>query len=316
MRKMSEKSLNIHPEIESALAARRPVVALESTVIAHGLPRPQNLQTAQRLEQLVRGEGATPATVAVLEGELCAGLNEDQLQLIAGRNDIKKLSTRDLAVAVARSWNGATTVAATMWIAHRAGIQVLATGGIGGVHRGALPDVSADLPSLARTPMIVVCSGAKIVLDLPATREWLETNSVTLVGYGCDEMPAFYSRQSGLPVDVRCDSPEEVVALYTTQRDLGLKSALLVTVPVPAKAEVPAEILEAILEKSLLEAQNAKVTGGDLTPFLLASMAERSEGATLRANIALLENNAPVAAQIARVLVGPGNRGPFLEDDH
>ena len=205
-----KQNLIISAEIEAALAAHRAVVALESTVIAHGLPRPQNLETAQRVEQIVSEQGATPATIAVLDGQLCVGLNQQQIELVANRDDIRKLSTPDLAIAVARGWNGATTVAATLWIAHRAGIRVFATGGIGGVHRGALPDVSADLPELARSPMIVVCSGAKIVLDLPATREWLETYGITVAGYGCDEMPAFYSRQSGLPIDVRCDSPEEV----------------------------------------------------------------------------------------------------------
>jgi pseudouridine-5'-phosphate glycosidase len=289
-------------EIQSALSSNRPVVALESTVIAHGLPRPQNLETALRLEQLVRDESATPATIAVLDGEFCVGLSADQIELLATSDDIKKLSTRDLAIAVARKWNSATTVAATMWIAHRAGIQVFATGGIGGVHRGLLPDVSADLPELARTPMIVVCSGAKIVLDLPATREWLETYGITVVGYRCDEMPAFYSRRIDLPIDVRCDSPEEVVRLFKTQRELGIESALLVTVPVPAEAEVPEAILKETLDKSLHEAEASNITGRDLTPFLLARMAERSDGATLRANIALLENNARVAAQIACAL--------------
>lgn len=297
--------LSITPEIESALAANQPVVALESTVIAHGLPRPQNLETSQRLEQTVRAETATPATIAVLGGKLCVGLDQDQLERIATGDDIKKLSTRDLAIAVARGWNGATTVASTMWIAHRAGIKVFATGGSGGVHRGSLPDVSADLPELARTPMIVVCSGAKIVLDLPATREWLETHAITVVGYGCDEMPAFYSRQSGLPVDVRCDSPDEVVNIFRAQRELGMSTALLVAVPVPPETEVPQEILNEILEESLRDAEASNITGRDLTPFLLARMAERSEGATLRANIALLENNARVAARIARELSQP-----------
>ena len=194
---MNPRHFSVDPELESALAAERPVVALESTVIAHGLPRPQNLETAQRVEQIVREQGATPATIAVLDAKLCVGLSPQQIEQVANRDDIRKLSTRDLAIAVARGWNGATTVAATLWIGRRAGIQVFATGGIGGVHRGSLPDVSADLPELARTPMIVVCSGAKIVLDLPATREWLETYGITVVGYGCDEMPAFYSRQSG-----------------------------------------------------------------------------------------------------------------------
>ena len=295
-------NLIISPEIESALAANRPVVALESTVIAHGLPRPQNLETARSLERIVCEGGASPATIAVLEGELCVGLDQNQIELIGNGENVKKISTRDLAVAVTRGWNGATTVASTLWVAHRVGIQVFATGGIGGVHRGSLPDVSADLPELAHTPMIVVCSGAKIVLDLPATREWLETRAVTVVGYGCDEMPAFYARQSGLPVDARCDSPEDVVKLFRTQRDLGIETALLVTVPVPPAAEVPQALLNKILNESLDDAEQSKINGRDLTPFLLARMAERSEGATLDANIALLENNARVAAQIARAL--------------
>jgi len=294
--------LQIRPEIQSALAANKPVVALESTVIAHGLPQPQNLETALRLEQIVRQEGSTPATIAVLGGRLCVGLDQQQLEHLATSTDIKKLSTRDLAVALANEWDGATTVASTMWIAHRAGIKVFATGGIGGVHRGPLPDVSADLPELAHTPMIVVCSGAKIVLDLPATREWLETYGVTIVGYGCDEMPAFYSRESGLPVDVRCDSPEAVMRLFNTQRELGVAGALLVTVPVPAAAEIAEEVLERILDQSLRDAEESHITGRDLTPFLLARMAALSEGATLRANIALLKSNVLVAARIASEL--------------
>src|SRR5437773_1339248 len=205
--------MHLSSEVESALAENKSIVALESTVIAHGLPRPQNLETAHRLEQIVKETGATPATIALVGGKLCIGLTAEQLKLIAASDCIRKISTRDLPVAIAREWNGATTVASTIWIAHRAGIQVFATGGIGGVHQGSLPDVSADLPELARTPMVVVCSGAKIVLDLPATREWLATHAVTVVGYQCDEMPAFYSRSSGLPVDVRCDSPEEVVKI-------------------------------------------------------------------------------------------------------
>ena len=299
------KNLSFTSEIKSALAANKPVVALESTVIAHGLPRPQNLETAQRLEQIVSEQGATPATIAVILGRLCVGLTQDQVESLANGDDIRKLSTRDLAIAVARTWNGATTVASTLWIAHRAGIQVFATGGIGGVHRGSLPDVSADLPELARTPMIVVCSGAKIVLDLPATREWLETYGTTVVGYGCDEMPAFYSRHSDLPIDVRCDTPKEVVHLFKTQRELGIDGALLITVPVPEEAEVSKATLNKILEESLGDAEESNITGRELTPFLLARMAERSDGATLRANIALLENNARVAAFIASALRQP-----------
>jgi pseudouridine-5'-phosphate glycosidase len=297
-----EKFIHTGPELSAALAAHRPIVALESTVIAHGLPKPQNLETAQRLERIVRENGATPATVALIEGSLCVGLDPDQIKLLAEAADIKKISTRDLSIATASGWNGATTVASTMWIAHRAGIKVFATGGIGGVHRGSLPDVSADLPELARTPMIVVCSGAKIVLDLPATREWLETNSIPVVGYGCEELPGFYSRSSGLPVDVRCDSPEEVAKIFRTHVELGLQTAVLVTVPVPPEAEVENSLLQKVLENSLAAAERESITGRDLTPFLLARMSEHSQGATLSANIALLENNARVAAQIAGAL--------------
>ena len=298
-----ETFLQITPEVRTALAKRQPLVALESTVIAHGLPQPQNIETARRLEQIIRDEGGTAATIAAIDGKLCVGLSQEQIEQIATSADVKKLSTRDLPIAIARRWNGATTVASTLWIAHRAGIKVFATGGIGGVHRGSLPDVSADLPELARTPMIVVCSGAKIVLDLPATREWLETNSVTVVGYQCEELPAFYSRKSGLPVDVRCDSPEEVVEIFAAQRELGMSSALLVTVPVPEESEVDTSLLKNVLDESLAAAERDHIVGRDLTPYLLARMSAQSEGATLRANIALLENNARVAAQIARALV-------------
>ena len=291
--------IRISDEVAAALQERRAVVALESTVIAHGLPRPINLETASRLDQIVRNAGATPATIAVLDGKLCVGLDRDQLDVIANGNDIKKLSTRDLPLASARNWNAATTVATTVWIARRAGIEVFATGGIGGVHRGSLADVSADLPELARTPITVVCSGAKIVLDLPATREWLETHGITVVGYQTDELPAFYSRTSGLSIDCRVDSAVEVVQIIRAQRELEITSALLVTVPVPADAEVPRELLERVLQDSLKEAEQKQIAGRDVTPFLLARMSEASKGSTLKANIALLENNARVAAEIA-----------------
>ena len=289
-------------EIASEVAAATSVVALESTVIAHGLPRPANLETAQRLEQIVRDAGAIPATVGILAGKLKAGLSAADIRQLAEGDNVRKISTRDLPIAVAKRWDGATTVATTCWIAHRAGIKVFATGGIGGVHRGALPDVSADLPELTRSPIVVVCSGAKIVLDLPATREWLETHGVTVVGYECDEFPAFYSRSSGLAVDVRANSPADVVALFRAQRELGIDSALLVTVPVPEAFEVPSEQLQLVLDQALETADRNAIGGRDLTPFLLSQMAERSHGSTLRANIALLENNARVAAHIAVAL--------------
>jgi pseudouridine-5'-phosphate glycosidase len=291
--------LRLSEEVETALREGRAVVALESTVIAHGLPRPANLETARRLEQTVRDGGAIPATVAVLGGRLCVGLDDSQLERLAFVGGVRKMSRRDLAVGVARGWDGATTVATTLWVASRAGLKVFATGGIGGVHRGALPDVSADLPELARTPLTVVCSGAKSVLDLPATREWLETNGVCLVGYGVDELPAFYTRRSGLPVDVRCDTPREVAEVARARDALGLEGALVVAVPVPAEYEVDAGVMEESLSEALSDAERHNVTGRELTPFLLSHLAERTGGATLHANIALLENNARVAAEIA-----------------
>lgn len=299
---MDKALLNISPEVESALRSKKPIVALESTVIAHGLPRPQNLETAQHLERIVREAGSLPATIAILHGQLQVGISSDQLRFLAQNEDIKKVSIRDLPIATAQKWNGATTVASTSWIAQRAGIKVFATGGIGGVHRGSLPDVSGDLPALASTPIVVVCSGAKIVLDLPATREWLETYGVTVAGYQCDELPAFYSRISGLPIDVRVDSPDEVAQIFRAQQALGIERALLVTVPVPVEFEVPASNLERALSAALREAESQHVVGRELTPFLLSYMAQSSEGATLKANIALLENNARVAAQIAAAM--------------
>jgi pseudouridylate synthase len=299
---LNREMLQIREEVAAAIEANRPVVALESTVIAHGLPRPVNLETARRLESIVRESGALPATIAIVNGKLCAGIDDEELRLLAESDGVRKVSTRDIPIAVAQRWTGATTVAATIWIAHRAGIKVFATGGIGGVHRGSLPDISADLPELARTPIIVVCSGAKIVLDLPVTREWLETHAVTVVGHGCDELPAFYSRSSGLPVDTRANSGAEIVEIFRAQQELEIPSALLVTVPVPREFELPAAELSVVLEDALAEAQRESITGRELTPFLLSRMAQRSHGATLRANIALLENNARVASDIARAL--------------
>ena len=299
---MDKTLFSLSSEVEAALAANQPIVALESTVIAHGLPSPQNLHTAQRLEQIVQEAGVVPATIAIIAGRLCVGLTEDRIRFIAEERDVKKISIRDLPIAIAQKWNGATTVASTIWIAQRAGIKVFATGGIGGVHRGPLPDVSGDLPALASTPIIVVCSGAKIVLDLTATREWLETYGVTVVGYQCDELPAFYSRSSGLPIDVRVDSPEDIAQIFRVQQALGIERALLVTVPVPEEFEVPAIDLEHALDEALRKAESQHVVGRELTPFLLSRMAQTSEGATLKANIALLENNARVAAQVAAAI--------------
>jgi pseudouridine-5'-phosphate glycosidase len=298
-----KNNLLIHPEVADALTENRPVVALESTVTAHGLPYPENLQTAGKLEEIVRENGAVPATIAVLAGIPHIGLSASQLEQLAVDKSFRKISRRDLALAVSQKWNAATTVATTLFFAHRAGIKVFATGGIGGVHRGFAADISADLPELANTPLTVVCSGAKIVLDLPATREWLETNGITVLGFQCDEMPAFYSRQSGLPVDLRVENAGQVAGIIQARDELNLKSAILLTVPVPKEDEVPQEKLEQVLTESLREAAEKQISGRNVTPFLLSKMAQTSDGATLRANIALLKNNARVAAAVA---VGSG----------
>ncbi len=283
-----------------------PPVALESTVIAHGLPYPHNLTLAQEMEEIVRQGGAEPRTVAILGGELVAGLSYAQLHHLATAQNVRKVSRRDLPVVVARALDGATTVATTMWVAHRFGIQVFATGGIGGVHRGskgaASSDISADLQELAQTPVIVVCAGAKAILDLPGTLEYLETFGVTVAGYGTDEFPAFYSRSSGLPVDVRCDSPAEVVAIWRAKQKLGLPGGLLVAVPVPAGDEIPAVEIEPTILQAVAEAEMQGLRSAEVTPFLLSRIAELSGERSLRANLALLKNNARVAAEIAVAL--------------
>ena len=294
--------ISFNEEIAGALHFERPIVALESTVISHGLPQPRNLDTALHIEQIVRGAGAIPATVAMFDGEIFVGLSPEQLEKLATGKDIRKLSRRDLAIAAARRLNGATTVATTAFIAHQAGINVFATGGIGGVHRGDGSDVSADLPELARTPIIVVCSGAKAVLNLPATREWLETHGVAILGWKCDRMPAFYSATSELSVDHRVDSAADVSRIADARRDLGLDTALLVTVPVPAQYEIAADEVESFIEAAIKTADEQRIAGKDLTPFLLNELSQKSGGKTLAANVALLENNARVAAEIAAAL--------------
>lgn len=283
-----------------------PQVALESTVISHGLPYPHNLALARDMEAVLRAHGAEPRTVGILAGELIAGLDDSQITHLATAPNVRKVSRRDLPVVVAHKLDGATTVATTMWIAHRAGIEVFATGGIGGVHRdpqGAPSrDVSADLQELAQTPVIVVCAGAKAILDLPATLEYLETHGVTVVGMGTHEFPAFYSRNSGLPVDVRCDSAAEVAAIWRAKRTLGLPGGLLVTVPIPAEDEIPAQEIEPAIAQAVDEAEQRGLRSAEVTPFLLSRIAELSGERSLRANITLLKNNARVAAQIAVAL--------------
>lgn len=294
-----EMNFKYNEEVAAALANKQPIVALESTVIAHGLPYPQNLETAQKLEKAVRDNGAVPATIAVLDGEFCVGLNGEQIEKLATDKNIRKISRRDLPIAIAKKLNCATTVATTTFIAYRAGIRVFATGGIGGVHRGFSADISADLPELAQTPITVVCSGAKIVLDLPATREWLETNGVTVLGWRCDELPAFYSSKSGLGVDERVETAAEAAEIAIARDALKITGSILLTVPVPSEFEIEIAELEKILDDSLKLAAEKKISGKEITPFLLSQMSARSGGKTLAANIALLENNARIAAQVA-----------------
>jgi pseudouridine-5'-phosphate glycosidase len=296
-------SFNFTDEVNEALNSGKPVVALESTVIAHGLPSPQNLETALELESIIRENGAVPATIAVFDGEFCVGLDRAHIEKLASGKNIRKISRRDLAIAVANKLTCATTVATTAFLAHRAGIKVFSTGGIGGVHRGFSADVSADLPELAQMPITVVCSGAKIVLDLPATREWLETHGITVLGWRCDEMPAFYSRASGLPVDDRVETAEDVAAIARARDELAFENAIVVTVPIPSEFEIDRTELESILADALKLADQNAIKGKEVTPFLLSEMSKRSGGQTLTANIELLKNNARVAAEIAKALI-------------
>jgi pseudouridine-5'-phosphate glycosidase len=290
------------PEVAAALRERRAVVALESTVLAHGLPRPRNLEVGRALEAEVRAGGAIPATVGVIAGVPIVGLSDDEVVRMATAEGVLKLSTRDLAVPVARGLDGATTVAATMYLARRAGVEVFATGGIGGVHRGEARDVSADLTELGRTPMIVVCAGAKSVLDLPATREALETAGVLIVGWRTDELPAFYARESGLSVDVRAESAHEVAALWRAHRELGAPGAILLCVPPPPEHALPSEEIEQTIGEALALAEREGIRGKEVTPFLLRTLAESTGGKSLDANVALLRNNARVGAAVAAAL--------------
>jgi pseudouridine-5'-phosphate glycosidase len=288
------------------MPTKHPLVALESTVISHGLPYPANLDLARRMEETVRAAGAEPRTVGILSGELIAGLTSEQITHLATAQNVRKVSRRDLPIVVARKLDGATTVATTMWVAHRFGIEVFATGGIGGVHRGigGIPssDISADLQELAQTPVIVVCAGAKAILDLSATLEYLETHGVTVVGYQTDDFPAFYSRSSGLPVDVRCESAAEIAAIWRAKRELGLPGGLLVTNPIPVADEIPAEAIEPAILQAVEEAAQRNLRSAEVTPFLLSRLAELTGESSIRANIALLLNNARLAAEIAVAL--------------
>jgi pseudouridine-5'-phosphate glycosidase len=293
----------IKPEVADALGTARPVVALESTLITHGLPYPDNLTIAREVEASVRKAGAVPATIAILNGKITVGLEAAQLEYLASAQGVKKCSRRDIAIVVALGLDGATTVAGTMIVAAMAGIRVFATGGIGGVHRGHPFDISADLAELERTSVTVVCAGAKSLLDLPLTLEQLETRGVPVIGYGTDDLPAFYSRSSGLPVDIRADTPEQVAAIIRSRRELGLSGGELVAVPVPLDDELPREVAEAAIVQATKLADEEHISGAALTPFILAKVAELTKGRSKKANAALLLNNARVAARIAHALL-------------
>ncbi|HUV88393.1 MAG TPA: pseudouridine-5'-phosphate glycosidase [Anaerolineae bacterium] len=294
--------LRIAPPVSQTLAAGGPVVALESALITHGFAPPANLDVARRIEAAVREEGARPATIAVLEGQVRVGLSEAEVAHLASDRSARKVSLRDLPLVLAQGASGGTTVAATIHLARRAGIHVFATGGIGGVHRGHPEDVSADLPALASNPIVVVCAGAKAILDLPRTLEYLETHGVPVIGYGTDEFPAFYSRRSGLRLDARVETPEEIAEMARARGELDLTAALLVCVPVPEVEEMPAAKAEAAIAQAVAEAETRGVSGKALTPFLLARLVELTGGRARQANEALLLNNARVAARIARAL--------------
>ena len=296
------KYLDISPEVAEALDNGKPVVALESTIISHGMPYPGNVKTALLVEQTIRENGAVPATIAIIGGRLKAGLSEAEIEYLgkSGRN-VAKASRRDLAALVARKADGATTVTTTMMIAHMAGIGIFATGGIGGVHRGAETsmDISADLEELGSTPVMVVCAGAKSILDLGLTLEYLETKGVPVIGYGTDELPAFYTRQSGFGVDYRADSPAQLASMFSAQKELGMKGGMLVTNPIPEEYAMDKAVIDAAIEQALRESVEQGVHGKETTPFLLARVVELTGGSSLESNIQLVLNNATLAAKTA-----------------
>jgi pseudouridine-5'-phosphate glycosidase len=293
--------LELSPEVREAVGEGRPVVALESTIISHGMPRPRNMAVARRLEEIVRAAGAVPATIAIIEGKARIGVSQEMLDLLGTSTDIAKVSRKDIPLVIAQKKNGATTVSATMFLAHLAGIRVFVTGGIGGVHRDGQRtfDISADLTELARTPVAVVCAGAKSILDLGLTLEYLETAGVPVLGWRTDEFPSFHSRRSGLPVDQRIENEEEAAAVMKTKWDLGLEGGLIVAVPVPPEREIPFEEMSLHIDRATAAAKGAGIRGKALTPYLLEELLVLTGGRSLETNIALVENNAIVGGRIA-----------------
>ncbi len=297
---MKNSNLIISQEVSRALNMGAPIVALESTVITHGLPRPQNLELARNMETQIREHGAIPATVALLDGKIRIGLSDEELVRLSESDSTLKVSHRDFATAIVKKVNGGTTVAGTMFAARMAGIHVFATGGIGGVHKESSFDISTDLHALSEIPMIVVCAGAKAILDLPATLEYLETMGVPVIGYQIDEFPAFYSRESGLGVSARLDSPTEITDFAKAHWNLGMKSGVLVTNPIPEKEAISKSKMEPMIAQASAEAIEQGIHGQKLTPFLLGRISELTKGKSLKANLALLLNNARLAAEIAK----------------
>ncbi|KGF08688.1 pseudouridine-5'-phosphate glycosidase [Clostridiales bacterium S5-A14a] len=300
---METKYLEIAPEVRKALANGDPVVALESTIISHGMPYPQNVETALRVEEIVRENGAVPATTAIIGGKLKCGLKKEEIEYLGKKGlEVTKCSRRDIPMAIARGFDGATTVATTMIIAHMAGVSIFATGGIGGVHRGAQEtmDISADLEELANTPVMVVCAGAKAILDIPLTLEYLETKGVPILGYQTDKLPAFYTRSSKFNVDYRVDSPLEAAKAFEAQRGAGLHTGMLMANPIPEEFSMDEEMINNAIEAAVKEACEKGVKGKDSTPFLLSKVKDITGGSSLDANIELVFNNAKVAAQIAK----------------
>ncbi len=298
--------LDVAPEVAEAIRAGKPVVALESTIISHGMPYPQNVETALKVEQTIRENGAIPATIAIIGGQLKAGCTPEEIEYLGRKGQaVTKASRRDLPVLIARKADGATTVTTTMIIASMAGIKVFATGGIGGVHRGAQQtfDISADLEELAQTPVMVICAGAKSILDLGLTLEYLETKGVPVIGYQTDELPAFYPRHSGFGVDYRIDTPEELAAAFKAKLACGLKGGMLVTNPIPEQYSMPKAVIDAAIEQAIKEMDAAGIHGKQCTPFLLAKVKELTGGDSLASNIQLVLNNARLAAKTAACLV-------------
>jgi pseudouridine-5'-phosphate glycosidase len=305
------RSFVLKKEIVQARELGVPVVALESAVITHGLPQPENLNLARDMEVTVRENGAVPATIALLDGRIHVGLSDSQLIQLAHLEESRKISMRDFGIAISRRISGGTTVAASLFVASQAGIRVFATGGIGGVHRGAPFDVSADLLQLGKTPVLVVCAGAKAILDLTATREVLETQGIPVIGYQTDEFPAFYTRSSGLPVDMSVDTPEEAVQVAVAAWEAGLKSAVLLVVPPPQETALEAEKMESAIVTAIAEAVELNIQGSAMTPFLLNRVSELTDGESLQANLALLKNNARIAGKAAAAMAGSRIIGPF-----